>query len=74
MTLSCDATSARWPGHPEVLTKFDIEAFVTPKTPQDVLALLDEAIQEARYLGQLFDDAFTRCERNAGKGHQPGTA
>lgn len=68
MTISCNAASARWPGRPEVLSKFDIEAFVKPKTPQDVLALLDEAIQEAKYLGELLDETFARCERNVGRG------
>lgn len=43
---------------PEVLTKFDPFAWVKPKTPGDIIAVLDEALQELEYFNQLWDSTF----------------
>lgn len=45
---------------------FDIYAMVNPKSEQDVLVLLDEALSELSNIHRILDDLYERCERNRG--------
>lgn len=48
---------------PEVLTKFDPFAFTHPKTEEDVLALLDEALLNLQYVNEAWDKIIEELER-----------
>lgn len=43
-----------------LLSKFDPEAFIKPKTKEDFLALLDEAISEVKNLSTIMDEQLQR--------------
>lgn len=47
-----------------ILDKFDPYTMIKPKTPEDYLALLDEAHRELDNLSKYLDDLTARCERN----------
>lgn len=42
----------------EVLRKFDPYALVSPKTPEDVLAILEECNKELDHLNELWKQIF----------------
>ena len=50
-----------------VLAKFDAYAMLHPKTLEDVLSLLDEAIAVVDDLNQQLDQITKNCENNRGK-------
>lgn len=41
-----------------ILSKFDPRAMVNPKTPEDIIALLNEAIFELENINSILDKAF----------------
>lgn len=45
---------------------FDIYAMVNPKSEQDVLNLLDEALSELGNIHRILDDVYARCEKYKG--------
>lgn len=46
--------------------KFDLYAMTEPKCEKDVIALLDEALNELSNIHAHLDTLFERCERTAG--------
>lgn len=49
---------------PDILQKFDPYAMIKPKSEEDILALLDEAISELDNLSDHLRNVTTICEQN----------
>lgn len=43
---------------------FDVYAMVTPRTQDDVIVLLNEALSELDNINMLFDEIFKNCQKD----------